>query len=244
MNSLYPENAVAQNSRVRIIRNLKNHKFPWRMTKEEISSVDEQILSAIYDSGIGEDELRIINLSSLSDGELKSLTHKHIISQKTASNKMNKILLLSKDESVSILLCDDDHLKIQVIKQGCSADTAFEIADSFASVIESALPIAFDEHLGFLTANPADIGTGMKASVLLKIPALERCGEIPSIMESVSRIGLNLSPFSPTSDGEALYVLSNTITLGISEDDAIANLDAIARQICNYEREYSNGVFF
>lgn len=236
MDNIFFKNDIAQKTTVQIFRNLKNHKFPWRMNNEEVRSVNEQVLSAIYDSGISEKDLRIIDLQSQTPQQLNYLYTKGFISKRILENRKNKILLLSQDECISVMLNDTDHIKIQVACDGFDLQNAYKTADKLATVIESALLIAFDEHLGFLTANPADLGTAMKSSVLLNLHNLKTAGDIPSVMESVSRIGLNLAPFTGGDEGNSLYVLSNTITLGISEDNAIGNLDAIARQLMFYER--------
>lgn len=236
MNNVFLNNGVVQKTKVQIIRNLKNYKFPWRMSEQEVSSVNEQVLSAIYDGGFSEKDLKIIELSAISDAKRQMLFEKGYFSERILNDFRNRILLLSQDESVSIVLNDTDHIKIQVFNDGLDLQNVYRIADNIATIIETEIPIAFDERLGFLTANPADLGTAMKCSVILNLPVLEHSGEIPSLMESVSKIGLSLAPYTSSKLNNSLYVLSNTITLGINEDNAIGNLDAIARQLCFYEQ--------
>jgi len=240
-NSVSPEGDVAISTRIRIARNLKNYPFPSRMNDEQIRAVNELVLSSIANSNeeIAK-EFKRIDMEYISETAAASLVEKSIVSPEFILDRRNKILLLSKDENISISLNDSDHIRISVILGGAVFEEAFEIADTIDNIISDSLSIAFSEQFGYLTECPTNLGTGMRASILLHLPATEKMNEIRRTAESVSKIGLSLSnAFSGEyENASSTYQLSNGITLGITESVAIENLKSIAYQVMSRERIY------
>ncbi|MBO4339521.1 MAG: ATP--guanido phosphotransferase [Clostridiales bacterium] len=222
-------------TRIRLARNIKGYPFPWRLDIPSRLKVNELIIKAAEDENLG---LRAVNMKELTAFQAASLAERKIISEEFASVSDGRALLLSEDEDISIMLCEDDHIRLQVIMSGLSLEAALEKANEIDDKLNKRLNFAFDERLGYLTEKPMDLGTGMRASVLLHLPALTSAGQISRLSATVSKLGLSISPvFSggARSVGD-FYQLSNQLTLGISEKAAIANLKSITTQIVNQER--------
>ena len=225
---------VVLSTRIRLARNLKQYPFPSRLDTQEKKAVCSLVKEALD----GE-KLICTDMEKLSPVEAVSLAEKHLISAEFASNGTGRSLLLSEDEDVSIMLCEEDHIRIQIIEPGLSLDEAYKKADRLDTVLENKLNYAFDERIGYLTQCPTDLGTGMRASVLLHLPALSRKGAVRNLTTTVAKLGLTLRG-SYGEDGEILgdiYQLSNQVTLGISEKAALQNLNSIALQIVTQEKQ-------
>ena len=165
------------------------------------------------------------------------MVERHIISPDFAKKAGPKGIVISENESVSIMLLEEDHIRLQVLKGGLKLCEAYEIAKKIEDVLSAGLTIAFDSQLGYLTECPTNLGTGLRASVMLHLPILEGSGNLGAIAESVSKIGLTVRGMygEGSRSHAALYQLSNQVTLGISELAAIENLSAIATQIVQKE---------
>ena len=225
---------VVLSTRIRLARNLKQYPFPARLDRDEKKAVCSLIKEALEGEG-----LVCTDMETLSPVEAVSLAEKHLISAEFASNGTGRSLLLSENEDISLMLCEEDHIRIQIIEPGLSLEEAYKKADRTDSVIESKLSYAFDERIGYLTQCPTDLGTGMRASVLLHLPALSRKGAVRNLTATVAKLGLTLRG-SYGEDGEILgdiYQLSNRVTLGISEKAALQNLNSIALQIVTQEKQ-------
>ena len=148
--------------------------------------------------------------------------------------------MVTQDEGLSLLINDEDHLRIQVFRAGMDLEGAYAEADRLDTILDKALHFAFDPKLGYLTQDPANLGTGMRASVLLHLPALHESGSIGRIAAGLAKLGLILEeePFDPSSEEEetSRYLLSNRLTLGLSEEEALRNLKSIAQQLFVQER--------
>jgi protein arginine kinase len=151
---------------------------------------------------------------------------------------MGRALLLAQDESISIMINEEDHLRIQVMQEGSNLDQVYDIADKFDTMLNERLHFAFDDNLGYLTQCPTNLGTGMRASLMLHLPALQESGTMSRVANNLSKLGLAIRGTygEGTEAIGALYQLSNQVTLGLSEREAIANLNSIAMQLVAQER--------
>lgn len=227
---------VVLSTRIRFARNLEDYPFPCRLDTQGREKVCQTVRDALSDvSGI---KLNYIEMDSLTPKQAVSLAERHLISPDFASPQKGRALLLSEDESVSIMLCEEDHIRIQVIKGGLDFEGAFELANKIDDLLDSKLRYAFDERIGYLTQCPTNLGTGMRASVMLHLPALSKCGQMSKLGATVAKLGLMIR--GTYGEGTAakgdIYQLSNQVTLGISERSAIDNLKAITMQITTQER--------
>lgn len=234
------EGDIAVSTRIRIARNLKGIPFPARINATQLKTLVDSVKAAVskIDSSIC-GELKVIDMNCISDEEACAMVERHIISPDFAVNRKDKIFVLSPDECVSIMVCEEDHIRIQVIRPGLALDEAYEIADKIDDCLAENLEFAYDNQFGYLTQCPTNLGTGLRASLMLHLPIIEGNGALSSIADSVSKFGLTVRGMygEGTKSAASLYQLSNQITLGISEKSAIENLKSIAMQIISKERE-------
>lgn len=231
------ESAVVLSTRVRLARNSEDFPFPVRLDREEKEKICLDVRKALED--YSDDKLQFIEMSSLTPTQAVSLAEKHLISPEFAYERGGRALILSENEDISIMLCEEDHIRIQVVFPGLALSEAFEKADKIDSILESRVNYAFSESLGYLTQCPTNLGTGMRASVMLHLPALTRKGAMRRLAATVAKLGLTLRGTSNES-GEGIgdiYQLSNQVTLGISEQAALQNLSSIAMQIVTQEKQ-------
>ena len=231
------EGDIVLSTRVRLARNITEYPFPARLDerqKRDIGNIVKDILDA--DNTLA---LSFIDMSSLSSAETVSLAEKHLISPEFACDTLGRSLLLSDDEDISIMICEEDHIRIQTVYPGLSLEEAFETALRIDRILEDKLSYAFDENLGFLTQCPTNIGTALRASVMLHLPALNKKGAMQRLSTTVAKLGLTLrGSYGEGSEVSGdIYQLSNQVTLGISEEAAIKNLNSIAMQIIAQEKQ-------
>ena len=227
---------VVLSTRVRLARNLEDYPFPARLDAAGRSTVNSLVKQAIFENN--ENDFKYIEMRSLSQLQAVSLAERHLISPEFAMRHEGSALMLTDDESISIMLCEEDHIRLQVMKAGLALEEAYAAADKLDTALDSRLNYAFDDRLGYLTQCPTNLGTAMRASVMLHLPALTQCGKIAGLASTVSKLGLTIrgaygEGTSPTGD---IYQLSNQITLGITEENAVANLESITLQLVNQER--------
>lgn len=240
MNKWYVENGeqgdIVLSTRVRLARNLEDYPFPCRLTVKGKEKVCEEIKDEILKDDVWNFEYT--DMKDYSRAQVISLAERHLISPEFASDRAGRGLLLTKDESISIMLCEEDHIRLQVMMSGLALKEAYSVADKLDNVIGSKMNYAYDDRIGYLTQCPTNLGTAMRASVMLHLPALTRCGQIGKLASTVSKLGLVIrgaygEGSSPRGD---IYQLSNQITLGISEESALDNLQSITLQLIAQER--------
>lgn len=225
---------VVMYSCVCLHRNLADTSFPIRMSNELRKSVNKKIYATIKSSAMA-NEFDLINLADVSDIDAVSYYEKKLISSAFAKNKENSSFMLSKDENVSIMLCEEDHIVIRSFSEGQDLTKAYSVANDIDDAFINGLKIAFDQKLGFLTSSPMNLGTGLRASYALHLPALAHKDSIYKLSSMVGKLGLSLREMYKDGAGD-IYELSNQVTLGISEKNAIDNLTAICDQIIKQER--------
>ncbi|MBR4761647.1 MAG: protein arginine kinase [Clostridia bacterium] len=236
-NNPAPEGDIAVSTRIRLARNINGYPFPARMSADKRQEVNARIKSVIAENGDG--KLKYIDMADVPENERLSMVERHIASREFVLNPQNKAIILSEDETVSIMIGEEDHIRIQVVLPGLQLEKAYEIADGIDNMLCGALDIAFDNTLGFLTECPTNLGTGLRASVMLHLPVSEQAGEMLALTQSVNKIGFTVRGMYGEGSNAAgsLYQISNQITLGISEKNAIDNLKIIAERIIGKERE-------
>lgn len=231
---------VVCSTRVRLARNLKQYPFPNKASDEQKSEIEARVRDALLSgNSVLAGQFQFVPLENLSEEESVSLVERHIVSPEFISDTRGKAVLMSEDESISIMINEEDHLRIQVMGEGLSLKEAAETVDRLDTLLGETLDFAFDPEFGYLTQCPTNLGTGMRASVMLHLPALTESGAMSRISANLSKLGMTLRG----SYGEgsqiigAMYQLSNQITLGLSETEAIDNLSAITSQLMEEERK-------
>ncbi len=237
------QNDVVISTSIHLARNIKQFPFPASLSMQDKLKVNSVIKNASED--INDYSFNYYEMKTLSQAEVVSLAERHLVSPEFASSRDGRALLLTDDEAVSIMLNEEDHIRLQVMYAGFALDEAYRTADKIDSQLSEKLQFAFDDRLGYLTQDPTALGTGMKASVVLHLPALVTSSQITKLITTVSKLGLSLR--GSYGEGAAakgdLFRLSNTITLGISEKAAIENLKSIALQIAAQERVAREEIF-
>lgn len=226
-------------SRIRLARNLVDLPFHDRMKDEDAKALNERVLQALEGLQLGDNKLHTLKMEQLSPVQCQSLAERHSISPEFATNPNGRMLLLSEDESIAIMVNEEDHLRIQVLLSGLQLTKAYELCSRIDEVLDETLHYAFDETLGYLTSCPTNLGTGMRASVMMHLPALEQSGVISQLSNTISKLGLTIR--GTYGEGSnvigSLYQISNQITLGITEQDSIQNLQGVVRQIMESEQK-------
>ena len=227
-------------SRVRLARNLADMPFPRRMTDEMFFDLRNRVREAVIklSDNINLD-LKFIEMNNVPDNEINAMVERHVISPDFAQHCKDRAIAISSDESISIMIGEEDHIRIQVISAGNSLDEAYSLADMIDTELNENLGFAYDSKLGFLTECPTNIGTGLRASVMLHLPVSESRGEIATISDAAGKIGLTVRGMygEGSKAAASLYQISNQVTLGISEKNAVENLKVIADQIVEREKQ-------
>lgn len=240
-----PEDDIAVSTRIRLARNLSGLPFPARMTPEQRRELNLKVKNAVIQSNTPfAKSLKYIDMADVPQTEIAAMVERHIISPEFAEENADRAIIISADESISIMIGEEDHVRIQVILGGLQLEKAYDTAEQLDSLLYNELHFAFDRSLGFLTECPTNLGTGLRASVMLHLPVTESNGEISSIAETVGKIGFTVRGMygEGTKASASMYQVSNQITLGISEKNAIDNLKIITAQLIDKERKARNGL--
>ena len=177
---------VVISTRVRLARNLKDYPFPCKLSQQGREEVIEKVRDAVKNgNSVLADDFSYIKMSEVDPVKRVSLVERRLVSPEFISDTEGRALLLSSDNSLSIMLNEEDHIRLQVITRGLSPEQAYDTADKLDTLLDERLDFAFDEKLGYLTQCPTNLGTGMRASVMLHLPALEKSRAVTRIPSSV-----------------------------------------------------------
>ncbi|MFD3155584.1 protein arginine kinase [Haloimpatiens sp. FM7330] len=233
------QNDIVLSSRIRLARNLEKIPFPDKLETEKAKEIVKQVEDAFYVNLNNKEKYKTVYLLNEDNISNNTFLEKHLVSPKLISNasKSASAFILNKDETVSIMINEEDHLRIQCITAGLNLEEAFKEANGLDDMLEQKLNYAFHEKLGYLTACPTNLGTGLRASIMIHLPALVMENEIDQVLSAISHLGMTIRGIygeGSKSEGN-LFQISNQITLGISEKEIVANLIAIIKQIINQE---------
>jgi protein arginine kinase len=238
-------------SRIRLARNLEGIPFPQRANGEQLSQVVSQLKNSLCDLNFcdldsnGQPEYMFIDLEKLPLLERLVLVEKHIISPDHAREAGNRALIVKHDTTVSIMVNEEDHLRIQCLMPGLNLAEAFTCANQVDDIIESKHTLAFNEELGYLTSCPTNLGTGLRASVMVHLPALVLTGQINRIVNAVTQLGLTVRGLygEGTEAVGNIFQVSNQLTLGFTEQEIIDNLYSVVKQVVDHERTARGGLY-
>lgn len=230
--------------RVRLARNLKNIPFPARMNSDMAHEVIDKVWEALSSSAL-KDSLEIIKSYESDSITLMALSESHLISPDFLKGTLPRAVIISKDKKISIMINEEDHIRIQVFAEGPSLNEAYDTADKIDNLLSEKLDIAFHEKFGYLTACPTNAGTGMRASFMLHLPALTMSNSISSVLTWANKLGLAVRGiYGEGSKAKgAFYQLSNQITLGATEKDIIQRVNLAAEELLNKEQMIRNTLF-
>ncbi len=231
-----PHDRIVMSSRVRLARNLKDAAFPGWAKKPERIRVLELIRPAI----LGLPEMKDAfaeTMDSLSTLDKQILVERHLISREHAAKSAGSGLVLNRDETLCFMINEEDHLRMQALRPGLQLRQAWGTIDQADSFLEKKLEYAFNPELGYLTACPTNIGTGIRVSAMLHLPGLVLAEQINPIIQSVNKLGLAVRGLYGEGT-EALgnvFQVSNQMTLGESESAIVERLEKVLAQIIEHE---------
>lgn len=233
-----PHNDIILSSRMRLARNIADIPFPAGLDDERA----KEVIGMVKDSlSKAEAPLKFKNylMKELPPIERQSLVERHFISPGLSKNNTSGAALISNDGMVSIMVNEEDHIRIQTILPGLQIKKSWEIASSIDDILEQNLEYAYNENWGYLTSCPTNVGTGMRASVMVHLPALNITGNMNRILQTVAQIGLTIRGLygEGTEIVGNIFQISNQITLGRAEEEIVENLTAVTMQIIDKEKE-------
>src|SRR6267142_1685383 len=233
-----PHHQVVISSRVRLARNLRNRAFPGWAKKAERTSILEQIRSRVEELPEMQDAFSE-GLQDLSALEKQVLVERHLISREHAAKSVGSAVIMNRKQTLSVMVNEEDHLRIQSIRSGLQLRQAFKLVDKVDSALEGKLDFAYDKRLGYLTACPTIVGTGMRASAMLHLPGLVLRDLINQVIQAVNKIGLAVRGLygEGTEAMGNLFQISNQTTLGEKEDEIIARLTKVIETIIDKEHD-------
>ena len=221
-------------TRIRLARNLEGYPFPSHLKNEKQA---KEIIRLVSCALARLDEFSLYYMDAISGEQAVSLMENHLISPKLLKNKHLSAALINTEESVSIMINEEDHLREQCIVKGLDLRFAYETMSEIDSRIAGSMKFAYDEQFGFLTACPTNLGTGLRASVMQFLPALTINGVMPKLIRSISRLGLTVrGVYGEGSDAEGYkYQISNEVTLGVTEEEILNQVEEVVKKVCELE---------
>lgn len=234
-----PESDVVISTRVRLARNLDRTPFPWRLKPEALEEVRDKVTGAFRDRCLDQGEKGlVVKLDDLDRIKLDAMAERRIISPKMTRDTCGKALLLFPDENRGILVNEEDHMRVYAVEAGFKLKEAADRALACAGALGKLLPLARSEKLGYLTACPSNTGTGMRASAMLHLPGLVRMGVMGDLTDKLAKTGYALrgAGGEGTSMEADLIQVSNQVTLGVTEEEILADLGRLVMDLVREER--------
>lgn len=231
------ESDIVISSRIRLARNVARFPFLSRANVKQKRELEEIVKNKIKEAEITSD-LRYINLADIDPVDRLFLVERHLISREHAGGEGERGVAFGKSETISLMVNEEDHLRIQVIRSGFELKEAWKTIDDVDNKLEKKLNYAYSSRFGYLTACPTNVGTGMRASVMMHLPALGMTHHIEKVFNAVMKLGLVVRGLygEGTQVSGDLYQISNQFTLGKSEVEIIEIIEGVIPRITSYER--------
>ena len=231
-----PHHQIVVSSRVRLARNLRGYAFPgWAKKSERLTILDavKPAVEALPDMA----DAYSVYSQDLSALEKQVLVERHLISREHAAKGVGSAVVMNRKQTLSIMINEEDHLRMQAIRSGLQLKSVFKMIDKADSELEARLDFAFHPQLGYLTACPTNVGTGMRASAMLHLPGLVMGEQINQVIQAVNKIGLAVRGLygEGTEALGNLFQISNQTTLGEKEEDIVARLHKVIEQVIEKE---------
>ncbi len=233
-----PDSDIVLSSRVRLARNLAHTQFPQRLEGDQGKAVMNQIAQAVETLKPGW-QLQWQPLSEVSGIDRQVLVEKHLASPALVQDPVRfEGVVIDPTETVSLMVNEEDHLRLQVFLSGLQLNEAWQLANRLDDELESVLDFSYDANFGYLTACPTNLGTGLRASVMVHLPALVLTRHVPQLFTALAQIGVVVRGLYGEGSDVAgnIFQISNQVSLGFSEEEFIHNLTVVAEQIVGRER--------
>lgn len=232
---------IAISCRVRVARNLKGYPFPHLLNQEQAGEIINTVQPVLESESMLKcaGKYEVTRMVELSPVERQILVEKHLISPDLLQNHEKKAVALRDDEVLSVMINEEDHLRIQCLLPGLQLKKAWDLVDRVDDALEKAIDFAFAEKYGYLTACPTNAGTGLRASVMLHLPGLVLLDQVRGIFASISKLGFAVRGLygEGTEALGNLFQISNQVTMGHTEEEIINSLVSVAGQLMLQERE-------
>ncbi len=240
-----PNADIVMSSRTRLARNIEKMPFSNRANKAQL----ENTLCQVRDAALSTNFLKnatFFRLNDLSEIDRLFLVERHLMSPEHANNVEYKGLIVDPKEIVSVMINEEDHLRIQVLQSGLNLRESWRIMDEIDTAFSKKLPYAYSSKWGYLTACPTNSGTGLRGSVMLHLPALVFSGQINKILQAIAKLGLNVRGFygEGTEAAGNMFQVSNQASMGMTEDDIIDSINKIINQTIQREESTRNSLLF
>ena len=228
---------IALSSRIRLARNLSGIIFPSNASETERRQVYSVVSTSIKNNKIIDKSIEF-NIDSLSDIDRQFLLERHLISYDFCKGGAGSSLIINGAESCGVMINEEDHIRLQVMQPGLSLRKIWTVIDDIDNNLSRYIPFAYSKTLGYLTSCPTNVGTGMRASVMLNLPGLILGGHLNAVTQGVNKLGLAVRGLFGEGSGSMghLYQVSNQSTLGETEPQIVKRLENIIRQIINHEK--------
>ncbi|MBN3038599.1 MAG: protein arginine kinase [Candidatus Omnitrophica bacterium] len=239
-----PYSNIVISSRVRLARNLKGIPFShWADTKKK-EEVLMKVKDAVSSSSYTKNAL-FLYMADLNNLDKQFLIERHLISKEHALRANHKAVIVGDQEILSIMINEEDHLRTQVMQSGFNLDEAWQIIKRIDKDFEKKLDFAYSEDWGYLTACPTNTGTGLRASVMLHLPALVMSKQINKVLQAITKLSLTARGFygEGTEASGNFFQISNQVTLGHSEEDLLDNINRIIKQVIGHEQNARRALF-
>jgi protein arginine kinase len=239
------ENDIVLSSRVRLARNLKYFEFPHRASPRDLLVIRHRTLQALHataEAGSALSDGRHLLFENFNSWERQSLIDRYVTSREHIEEEMGRAVIASPDASLAVLINEEDHLRIQSLLPGLQLDAAHTAVDRLDDALETWLDersgLAYSETFGYLTTCPTNAGTGLRASVMMHLPALEITGKMERTRKwaEENQLALRGSFGEGSKIWGHLHQLSNQLTLGVDETETLLMTENAARELCDMER--------
>lgn len=236
-----PESDIVLSSRIRLARNLTGYFFSEKLGPEDQQHLIEEVERAVKSTPLFGDA-QFFDYKNLKDLDRQFLLERHLISREHASEKGEKALVVTKNEVVSIMVLEEDHLRSQVFQSGLNLVEAWRLMDKMDTALEAKLPYSFHPNLGYLTACPTNVGTGLRASCMLHLAGLMMTKQVNKVLQALSKLNLAARGFfgEGTQASGNFFQFSNQLTLGQQESEIVDGLERVMRQVIEHEKEARN----
>lgn len=230
---------IVLSTRLRLARNLRDFPFPSRASQEQRQNILETCESAIQSiPSLQKEKCTSFHMQKLEDLQRQVLVERHLISPEMATGGLGSGVIINKTQSIAIMINEEDHLRIQILKSGFQFKKAWKIVNAIDTQVEDKLTYAFSSKLGYLTACPTNLGTAMRASIMMHLPGLVIAEHMEKVIRAVNQLGLTVRGlFGEGSEANgSVFQISNQHTLGESEEAVIDRLSAILNNIIEQEQ--------
>lgn len=233
-----PNSNIVMSSRIRLARNFDKIPFPNKANKKHLQDVVTAVQTAMNNINFFKDSA-LFKISDLDSVDRQFLVERHLMSHEHATHPDGKALVVSKEEVLSIMVNEEDHLRIQVMQSGFNLNETWTIINTVDDSLSEHIPYAYVADWGYLTACPTNTGTGMRGSVMLHLPALVMTKQINKVLAAISKLSFTSRGFygEGTQASGNFFQISNQVSLGHSEDEIIQNINGLIRQVIEQEEQ-------